>query len=85
MAENETDHIGGINQTEEQRTQLALKSLKHCSDDEQFGKLFPEIKEEIDEKLKADPKKYCVSQKSDAKKPVEKKEFLQYMFGRMRL
>ena len=87
MAENETDHIGGINQTEEQRTRLALKSLKHCSDDEQFGKLFPEIKEEIDEKLKADPKKYGViqSKKTDSKKPVEKKEFLQYMFGRMQL
>ena len=57
MAENETDHIGGINQTEEQRRQLALESLRHCSDDEQFGKLFPDIKEEIDGKLKLHPKK----------------------------
>lgn len=53
MAKNESDHIGSIKQTEEQRRQLALKSLRHCSDDEQFGKLFPEIKEEIDKKFRS--------------------------------
>ena len=60
MAENKTGHIGGIKQTEEERRKLALKSLRHCSEDVQFGKLFPEVKKEINEKLKSHPKKYGV-------------------------
>ena len=60
MAENKTSHAGADNQTEEQRRKLALKSLRHCSEDVQFGKLFPEVKKEIDEKLKSHPKKYGV-------------------------
>ena len=47
--------VGGLDRTEEQRKEYALKSLKHCSKDEQFGELFPKIKEEIEEKLKSDP------------------------------
>ena len=60
MAENKTGHTGGVKQTEDQRRKLALGSLRHSSEDKQFGRLFPEVKKEIDEKLKMHPKKYGV-------------------------
>ena len=40
------------------KKQMALKSLRHCSNDGQFGEMFPELKQEIDEKLEANPSKY---------------------------
>ena len=52
MAQNDGKSVGSLNETEEKRKELALKSLHHCSNDEQFGILFPAVKEEIDEKLK---------------------------------
>ena len=44
--------VGSIHESEWKRKELALKSLQHCSNDKQFGVLFPEIKEEIDEKIR---------------------------------
>ena len=58
MVDNETRHIGAMVTTAEHKKQLALKSLRHCSDDEQFGELFPKLKREIDEKMAANPSKY---------------------------
>ena len=52
MDQNDRKTIGLLDETEEKRKELALKSLHHCSKDKQFGKLFPDIKNEIDEKLK---------------------------------
>ena len=52
MADNEWNHYGGRNDSEEQRKQFAIESLQHCSNDAQFGELFPEVKQEIDEKIK---------------------------------
>ena len=52
MAQNDTNSVGSLDETEEKRKELALKSLHHCSKDKQFGKLFPDFKNEIDEKLK---------------------------------
>ena len=54
MVENDKTSVGAMNETEEKRKELALKSLQHCSNDEQFGILFPEVKKEIDEKLNSD-------------------------------
>ena len=54
MVENDEMSVGATNETEEKRKELALKSLQHCSNDEQFSVLFPELKDEIDEKLKSD-------------------------------
>ena len=56
MADNEWNHYGGRNDSEEQRKQFAIESLQHCSDDAQFGELFPEVKQEIDIKLNDDKK-----------------------------
>ena len=61
MVDNETRHIGAMVTTAEHKKQLALKSLRHCSDDEQFGELFPELKREIDGKLAENPEKYAAS------------------------
>ena len=62
MAENKINYEEGINETEKIRKQLALKSLRHCSNDELFKELFLEIKQEIDEKpdsdSESDSKKY---------------------------
>ena len=52
MADNEWNHYGGRNDSEERRRQFAIESLQHCSNDAQFCELFPEVKQEIDEKLK---------------------------------
>ena len=52
MADNEWNHYGGRNDSEERRRQFAIESLQHCSNDAQFGELFPEVKQEIDEKIK---------------------------------
>ena len=52
MAENDSKSIGAIEETVEVRKELAAMSLQLCSEDEQFGRLFPEIKKEIDDKLK---------------------------------
>ena len=54
MVEDNCDHIGGLEGTVEQRRELAVKSLRHCSRDEQFGQLFPGVKKEIDEKISLD-------------------------------
>ena len=52
-------HQGGaMVRSDAYKKQMALKSLRHCSDDEQFGELFPELKQEIDGKLAANPSKY---------------------------
>ena len=53
MADNDWNHYGGRNDSEEQRKQFAIESLQHCSNDAQFGELFPEVKQEIDEKIKS--------------------------------
>ena len=53
MVEDETNHIGGLDRSEDERKQLAVTSLEHCSNDLQFGQLFPAVKKEIDEKLSA--------------------------------
>ena len=45
--------VAALKETGEKRKELASKSLQHCSNDKQFGVLFPEIKEEIDENLKS--------------------------------
>ena len=37
---------------------LARESLHHCSNDVIFSSLFPELKQEIDEKLASNPGKY---------------------------
>ena len=52
MADNDWNHYGGRNDSEEIRKQFAIESLQHCSNDAQFGELFPEVKQEIDEKIK---------------------------------
>ena len=44
--------VGALQETEEKQKELAPKSLLHCSNDNQFGVLFPEIKEEVDAKLR---------------------------------
>ena len=49
---------GAMIRSEEYKKQLALKSLRHCSGDERFGELFPELKQETDDKLAANPDKY---------------------------
>ena len=58
MVDKDTYHIGAMHRSDKYKKQLALKSLRHCSDDEQFVELFPELKQEIDEKLTANPEKY---------------------------
>ena len=58
MVDNDFVHTGAMQRSDAYKKQLALKSLRHCSDDEQFGELFPELKREIDEKLAANPSKY---------------------------
>ena len=49
---------GAMVRSEEYKKLLALNSLRHCSGDDQFGELFPELKQETDEKLAANPDKY---------------------------
>ena len=61
MAENDRKSVGAMNETEEQRKELAQKSLQNCSNDEQFADLFPELKKEVDEKLKSNLEKCGVS------------------------
>ena len=58
MVDNDFVHTGAMQRSDEYKKQLALKSLRHCSDDSQFGELFPELKQEIDGKLEANPDKY---------------------------
>ena len=52
MTDDDSDHYEGISGTEKERKELVSRLLRHSSEDEQFGILFPEIKREIDEKLK---------------------------------
>ena len=40
------------------RKRLARESLHHCSNDVTFSRLFPELKQEIDEKLASNPGRY---------------------------
>ena len=55
-------HQGGaMVRSDAYKKQMALKSLRHCSDDEQFGELFPELKQEIDGKLAENPEKYAAA------------------------
>ena len=56
MADNDWNHYGGRNDSEEQRKQIAIESLQHCRNDAQFCELFPEVKQEIDEKIKLNKK-----------------------------
>ena len=52
MADNDWNHYGGRNDSEEERKQFAIESLQHCSNDAQFSELLPEVKQEIVENIK---------------------------------
>ena len=56
MADNDWNHYGGRNDSEEKWKQFAIESLHQCSNDAQFCELFPEVKQEIDFKLNDDEK-----------------------------
>ena len=58
MVDKDYGHVGGISRSNNYKEQLALKSLRHCTDDVTFSELFPELKQEIDEKLASNPGKY---------------------------
>ena len=64
MADNDWNHYGGRNDSEEKRKQFAMESLHQCSNDAQFYELFPEVKQEIDEKIKQNEKIKLVQRKN---------------------
>ena len=65
MVEDDRQLSGAM---EEQIKEIAQKSLQNCSNNEQFVHLFPELKQEIDGKLRSNLKRCGVFETNYVKK-----------------